>query len=97
MLWLGFFSLRGFSALHECCSVICPYAGFSVGQPPMSPMEHSLKSVVKRLLGKLQSLVLSTAITLAFATVPSPSFDDGALGALRFGNDSRASQGIQLK
>jgi hypothetical protein len=64
---------------------------------PMSPMEHSLESVSKRLLGRLQSLVLSTAITLDFAAAPSPSFDDGALGALRFGNDSRASQGIQLK
>ena len=71
---------------------------FQSANLPMSTMEHSLKSVVKRLLGKLQSLVLSTAITLDFdfATVPSPSFDDGALGALRFGNDGRASQRIQL-
>jgi hypothetical protein len=62
-----------------------------------SATPHEPEALSKRLLGKLQSLVLSTAITLDFATVPSASFDDGALGALRFGNDSRASQGIQLK
>ena len=51
---------------RKCCYAICPYAGFSVGQPA-NPMAHAVENVVQTRSRKI-------AITLDL-----PSFGDGTL------------------